>query len=781
MKSHKTTQSLWSVAVLTPPFRCFTYQEPDYFPSLTWKPGLRVLVPMGKSNRLCPGVLNSSLSLVTPEKLKDIHWPLERDPVIPPEYLEMISELSSRQVIDPGRIMANVLPLSLRRIPEFLVSEPDGGRFAVPSYDSERFRLREMAIMWTKGELNFVRQSGNPKKIFSVAQEPPWSILPNARLQWKVMDVLWGQGTMSGTRLRRMFGPGVAGSLRSLADRGLIGIRDEEDVENEISCPAESVDYDLTGDQKNALSFLLPRLEKRIFDVNVLHGITGSGKSMVYMFLARKCLEMGRTAVILAPEIAITVQLYALARKTVYGFKVALHHGLKGTKSKEALFMELGSGSGPVVLVGTRSALFMPVSNIGLIVIDEEHDESFKQDQNFVYQAKEIAHYLARRDGSMLVLGSATPDIKTFFAAREKKINLVNMENRVGNSFLPKVSFVDLKKDKPKFGPLSGACETALKETLSRGEQAVIMHNRRGYSPVIMCSDCSETAKCSDCQVSLTFHKKRRRLVCHYCGRSLPFSIICANCRGSEFVPLGEGTEKIEEFFEEKLEGVRVWRLDRDSSRNQARTEEILTGFAGNQAQVLVGTQMLSKGHTFPNVTLGIVIDGDLGLGLPDYRSSERIFQLLVQLSGRAGRGDKPGKVLIQTRNPDHFCWNYVAKCDYSGFFDQEIRRRKLFGYPPFVRLGLIRISFPCNWSQKDRFISSLKKFVQDIGTEHGVKIMGPAPAPLSKLKNRDRHHLLLKAQDWGKIRDVYSTLLLFSAKSSNVRASLDLDPLNML
>lgn len=781
MKSHESKQPLWSVAVLTPPYKSFTYQEPVYFSSQIWKPGMRVLVPLGKANRLCVGVLQPTIRPDSFQKIKNIHWPLERKTLIPPEYLEMINELSSRQVMEAGRILANVLPGSLRRVPLALISGQTRDSLSLPEYGSDISVLEKTALSWTQGELDFVGRGANTRKIISVDKEPPWSILPNAKLQWKVMDTLWEQGAMSGTRLRQLFGPGVAGSVKSLADKGLIRISHEEEAEYEEQSVTGPVDYKLTDDQEKALSCLLPRLEKGGVDVNVLHGITGSGKSMVYMRLAQKCLQLGRSAIILAPEIAIASQLYALAKKTISGFKVVLHHGLKSIKSRESLFWNLSSGKEPVLLVGTRSALFMPAGNIGLIVVDEEHDESFKQDRNFVYQAKEIAHYLARRDRSMLILGSATPDIKTYFAARENMVNLINMENRVGKSLLPSVSFIDLKKDRPGFGPLAGACENALREALGKGEQVVIMHNRRGYSPIIMCSDCSEPARCSHCQVSLTLHKKRQRLVCHYCGQSLPFSIICNNCKSSEFVPLGDGTEKVEEFFQQHLEGVGVLRLDRDSTRNPAKTEKMLAEFAGNKAQVLVGTQMLSKGHSFPNVTLAIVLDGDLGLGLPDYRSSERIFQLLVQLSGRAGRGDKPGRVFIQTRNPDHYCWSYVAASDYLGFYNQEIKRRRLFGYPPFVRLGLIRMSFPSGWNKKDGFIQSLKQHIMDAGVVPGVKIMGPAPAPLARLKNRDRYQLLVKAQQWTAIRDVYSGLLPLAAKSRNVRVSLDLDPLNML
>ncbi|WP_035244411.1 replication restart helicase PriA [Desulfonatronovibrio hydrogenovorans] len=782
MSNYHHSRAIWSVAVLSPPYKSLVYQEPEYFSAQTWTPGLRVTVPMGRGDVLRVGVLETHVPMGPLKKLKDIHWPLEREPLISREYLEMILELSKRHLVPLARILASVLPEGLRRLPDALVIKGSGQKVPFPGPGSDKRHLKDLADSWMAGEADFFSRSRVSQKIISVAKDPPWPILPNAKLQWKIMDLLWEQGEVTGSHLRKVFGPQVGTSIKSLTDKGLVRVQIQNPEGGQArACSGKRIDYELTPDQQEALSFFLPKLGKRVFDVSVLHGITGSGKSIVYLNLARECLEKGRSAVILAPEIAIAAQLYALICTSLPSSRVFLHHGLKGSKDKESLFLALSRSEEPIILVGTRSALFMPLQNVGLIILDEEHDESFKQDQVFVYQAKEIAHYLAKRDDSVLILGSATPDVKSFYAAREKKVNLVTMNSRVGKSILPRVSFVDLKKDPPGFGPLSSRCEKALKETLGRGEQAIIMHNRRGYSPIIMCSDCSEIARCSECKVSLTLHKQRQRLVCHYCGKSLPFSIFCENCRGAEFVPVGDGTEKIEEFFIEKLKDINVLRLDRDSARNPARTEEILDAFAGNRAQVLVGTQMLSKGHTFPNVTLCIVLDGDLGLGLPDYRSSERTFQLLVQLSGRAGRGDKPGQVFIQTRNPEHFCWQFVAASDYHGFFEQELSRRRLFGYPPFVRLGLIRLSVPAGWSKGENLLSELRRFSPGIADKFGVRLLGPAAAPLSRLKNRDRYQFLVKARDWTSIKHVYCQLEPFWKKHRNIRASLDLDPMNML
>ncbi|MFW5730809.1 MAG: replication restart helicase PriA, partial [Desulfonatronovibrionaceae bacterium] len=742
----KSEQLLWSVALLSPPYKSFTYKQPAYFQDDAWQPGLRVMVPVGRGDKLIIGVLENFLGLDPVDRLKAIHWPLERKPLIDPEFLQMIVRLSSRQAVETGKILARVLPASLKSCGALLGHKDQPGGVTLPACGQDPAELARLATAWQSGTLNFARPRRVKRKIASVVMEPPWPIPPNAKLQWRIMDTLWEQGDMPVAGLRTLLGPSAASSLKSLAAKGLIALQEECAAKAQALSRAGDRGHELSADQTLALERLSPLALDRKFHPVVLHGITGSGKTLVYLELAGKVMHQGRSAIILAPEIAIAGRIFAEARQKFGNADVFLHHGLKAPAEKEKLFETLGTRDRPYLLAGTRSALFMPLKNIGLMVVDEEHDESYKQDQGVIYQAKEIAHYLADRDKSLLVLGSATPDIKTFYAARQNRIGLVSMDSRVGQSRLPSVNFVDLKSCPPVHGPLSAVAFNALKEVLDRGEQAIIMHNRRGYSPVIMCSSCSETARCSQCQVSLTYHKNRHRLVCHYCGKSLPFSIVCSNCRSSDFVTVGQGTEKVEEFLKRRLSDVRVLRLDRDSARNPARTQEILSDFADNKAQVLVGTQMLSKGHTFPNVTLGLVLDGDLGLGMPDYRASERIFQLLVQLSGRSGRGQKPGRVLIQTRNPDHYCWRYVQNCDYAGFFDQEISRRRLFKYPPFVRLGLIRLSFPSDWERQEAFLDELKRNLSGLDKAAGATVMGPAPAPLSRLKNRDRYHLLIKA-----------------------------------
>jgi primosomal protein N' (replication factor Y) len=318
--------------------------------------------------------------------------------------------------------------------------------------------------------------------------------------------------------------------------------------------------------------------------------------------------------------------------------------------------------------------------------------------------------------------------------------------------------------------------------TVEAGHQAIVMLNRRGYSPVMYCTGCGEAAKCPSCNVGLTYHKGRERLVCHYCGLSVPYPCLCATCGGAAHLPMGGGTERIEEYLGRVLpEGTGVLRMDRDSTRRQERLEDLLCEFSEGRAQVLVGTQMLSKGHHFPGVTLVVVADGDLGLNLPDYRAMERTFQLLVQVSGRAGRGGSAGRVLIQTRNPNHPIWADVLAADYQSFYDREIERRRRFGYPPFSRLGLVRLSHEADDAEAGALLPEATRIVREAAQAAGVAVLGPAPAPLARLRGKNRFHCLLKAQDWQAIRAVYARLWQWNPAPRALRLHLDLDPVNML
>lgn len=544
---------------------------------------------------------------------------------------------------------------------------------------------------------------------------------------------------------------------------------------------AEVLDYTLTDEQQTALDEMTDTLAKG-GGAHLVHGVTGSGKTVLYLEMARRCLEQGRSVMLLAPEVALACKLYRNVIDHFSQAKPVFYHGYQSPKKRELTFTGLAREDNPVIIVGTRSALFLPVADLGMVVLDEEHDESFKQEDRLAYQAKEVAWYRVDRTGGLLVLGSATPDVKTFHAAQGGAIPVSTLKKRVGDSVLPAVELVDIASLTNSTQPFSPHTLEILKQTVKDGNQAIVMLNRRGYAPLMYCLDCGETVRCPECEVGMTYHKGRERVVCHYCGLSYSYPLLCAKCGGSNFIPMGEGTERLEEHLIESLpEGTKVLRLDKDATRRQERMEEILGAFRRGEAQVLVGTQMISKGHHFPKVTLVVVADGDLGLNLPDYRSTERTFQLLVQVAGRAGRGESPGRVLIQTRNPNHPIWSEVLSGDYTGFFEREITRRRMFGYPPFSKLALIRISFPADYKDGSEAVSLFARVLTQYASGLEVTVLGPAPAPLGMLRGRKRFNCLLKGSDWGKVRTLYAHLAQANPNPKKVRTSLDLDPLTTL
>ncbi|MBO4318223.1 MAG: primosomal protein N' [Mailhella sp.] len=569
--------------------------------------------------------------------------------------------------------------------------------------------------------------------------------------------------------------------------------------------------------QAKTISHVMDSISVRKSETFLLYGVTGSGKTAVYLELAEQCISLGRSVLLLAPEVGIAVKLRRDARE--YGLPVLLYHGYQSPRQKEICFRTCAALTEPKLIIGTRSALFLPLRGIGLIILDEEHDDSFKQDERLPYHAKELAWFRARSFAAPLVLGSATPDIKTFHAASEGRYPLLRLPSRAGGGEMPEIRFIDTRHAR---GTLSPEAVLALKDNTAQGNQSIIMLNRRGYSPLMFCLDCGKAYKCPNCDISLTYHKSRGQLVCHYCGHASPFPAPCPTCKGSHYLPMGEGTEKLEESLR-TLTDAKILRLDRDTSRREGRLEEILNAFAHREADILVGTQMLSKGHHFPDVTLVLIADADVGLNMPDYRAAERTFQLLTQAAGRAGRGKKKGIVLVQTRDPGHYCWDFIRSGDYEGFYRHEIALRQKNLYPPFIKMALVRSSWEKDDAEAEnawrRFAAEMKNAAGRCAAErpaapavigmhqkptadflaafanrrealsqggHGLpRILGPSPAPHSFINGRHRAQIVIKAADWNSVRSLYAAALnRTSAKGrlpGSLRISLDLDPVNML
>ena len=782
-----------SVALLSPPYTTLTYAAPEMFPPGLWQEGLRVLVPLGARMVRAGMILGNGADVPQGVRLRPVLWPMERFPLCRASWLAMIRDLAVRQMVSPGQVMGTVLPAQLRGLHGRLRRSRNDNKpeLIAPGVlqRMEDAQLRQLAQDWVEGRAEWLvpHADAAASELCVLLKEPPWPVRPAAVRQMAILEYLFEHGAVTRRELLNEQGSQSAPALATLARNGLVAIRPQAMTDDELEpgtalLPPPEAPFTLSMAQQTALARCLSAMDAGTPSTKLVYGVTGSGKTALYIALLRASLERGKSAFLLAPEVALALKLRRDVRQALgESAPLFFFHGYQSAGYKERLFCELAKRDAPYIVVGTRSALFLPSGDPGLIILDEEHDSSFKQDEGLTYQAKEVAWFRAKQGNGLLVLGSATPDIKTYHAALSGQVELLTLPERVGGGTLPEVRLVNIRNVDLSASPLAPESLTALQQTVKAGEQAVILLNRRGYAPLMYCLDCGTVARCPNCDIGLTYHKGRERLVCHYCGYSVPFPVLCPTCRGMHFLPMGQGTERLEEFLKGLLpEDCGVLRLDRDSTRCPGRMEAILEEFTEHRAQVLVGTQMLSKGHHFPDVTLAIVADGDLGLNTPDYRACERTFRLLVQSAGRAGRGDKPGRVFIQTRDPGHYCWDFIRRGDYPGFYEHEIALRQKRRYPPFARLALVRLTFPLDWEGGPAELSRLAAVLRENGKAEGVTVLGPAPAPLAVLRGRKRAQCLLKATTWNAIRRVYAALMAAKPHASML-VRLDMDPVNML
>lgn len=791
-----------NIILLSPPYAELTYKIPSFFPQDFWKPGLRVAVPLGGKNRvsLRAGYVkktDAECSLPPGAQCREIAWPLEASPLLDEQLTRLATDLALRHGVEEGLIWGQALPAGLRstaiKIKCVVDGRPRACRLAelVNLSGSQRARLAA-GLLDGSVYMPPPLEDELSRELCVLAVDPPWPVRPSAKKQIEILDFLHESGIVNRRFLLQKLGAQAGRPLQTLLQAGLVKVEIEQE---ENSCaallPPPPEPFELNAAQKAALADLAMALAAKEPMCRLLYGVTGSGKTAVYLRLTEKCLASGRSVLLLAPEIALAYKLRRDVAEGLPHYAAILYHGGQTPRKREQIFREVAERREPFVVVGTRSALFLPIRNMGCIILDEEHDSSFKQDEKFAYHAKEVAWFRIGQSGGLLVLGSATPDIKTFHAGSSGKIPILRLGARVGERPMPPVELVNigslpgraaagsLAASGEGQGLLGETCENALRECLQNGDQAVILLNRRGYSPMIYCLNCAKTLRCPHCEIGLAYHRNVDKLICHYCGYSTPYPAPCPDCGRINYLPIGEGTEKLAEKLE-AIAGQPILRLDRDSARRPGRMEEILEAFSRRESPFLVGTQMLSKGHHFPGVTLVVVADGDIGLNLPDYRASEKTFQLLVQAAGRAGRGEKPGHVLIQTRDTSHYCWKYITSYDYEGFYAEELERRKKRLYPPFTNLALLRISFGLEETDGDKMTRELGAALRPKAKELGVQLLGPAPAPISLLRGRKRFQCLIKGKDWRLIRQLsYFAAHLKCAR--NLRLFLDLDPVNML
>jgi primosomal protein N' (replication factor Y) len=543
----------------------------------------------------------------------------------------------------------------------------------------------------------------------------------------------------------------------------------------------ETRNHTLTPHQAAALEPIVAAVQERRFESFLLHGVTGSGKTEVYLRAVSAALRAGRQALVLVPEITLTHQIVARLRGR-FGDAVAVLHSSLRPRERLEQWRRLHSGSTPIA-VGTRSALFAPLEKLGLIVIDEEHDDAYKNEEGFRYHARRLAARLSAAAHCPLVLGSATPSLETRFAADRDRIRRLVLPDRVEARPMPAVSIVDLARARQLAARgerviLSRELRRAMADTLAEGGQTILFLNRRGFSTQILCFDCGFAERCPHCDIALVYHAPEQRLRCHYCDHAKVLPEICSQCGAPDSALLGLGTQRVEEEARIHFPDARIVRLDRDTARRRGFVEEVLSGVRRGQIDVLVGTQIVAKGHDYPGVRLVGVVMADIGLHLPDFRATERTFQLLTQVAGRAGRDSAPGRVIVQTFVPDHYAIRPVVDHDFEGFYRQELGHRRDLGYPPFGRLVRALISA----TEEAQTRAAADQLAHALEPASGFEVLGPAPAPLARLRGRHRFQLLVKGADEASMRRAAEILVAATRRLPHgVQAIVDTNPVNML
>jgi primosomal protein N' (replication factor Y) len=566
-------------------------------------------------------------------------------------------------------------------------------------------------------------------------------------------------------------------TLHTLVKRGLVEIVEEPAAftMSGLKARPSPFDFEFNPAQQEALRRIQEGVDARKFAGLLLHGVTGSGKTAVYLAGMRAVLGAGRSAILLVPEIGLTPAVAADLHQ-VFGDEVAILHSGLSDRERAEQWHRIQRREARVV-VGTRSAVFAPVSDLALMIVDEEQDSSYKQEETPRYHARDVAVMRAKMANAVVVLGSATPSLESYFNATRNKYALLELPDRVEQRPLPEVEIIDMRQEFQETGTeqvISRKLAEEIRERLERKEQVMVLLNRRGFSPVVLCRACGKTMECRNCAVALTHHKRSHRMECHYCGFMAPIPKVCGEC-GSEYVYfLGTGSEKLEELLHGMFPQARIGRLDRDTVRGREDFERVLNALNEGQLDMLVGTQMIAKGHDIHGVTLVGVVGADIALGLPDFRAAERTFQLLTQVAGRAGRGEAPGKVILQTYFPDHYAVQFAARHDFAGFYDKELRFRSWMHYPPYGALANVLV--------RSHKLDDALKWAGILGkwfekTRHeGIRVLGPAAAPILRLKRDYRYHFVLKSPSREKLNALLRAMVAYATQQRIPRTQLIVD-----
>lgn len=648
-------------------------------------------------------------------------------------------------------------------------------------YLSAKVKVKQKSVAYTNDKKACLTlEDRTPEEIETLLKRSP--------KQRELFELLTGKELLI-TDLAKTL-PGYSAPLRELKKKGLaktIAIKQERttDTEFDPEWNAEAP-QNFTDEQQTAYQAITQSLSATEHQTFLLHGVTGSGKTEVYMRAIQQALDTGKTSIMLVPEISLTPQTVGRFQRR-FGSKVAiLHSGLTGIE--RYLEWKKIREEQVSIVVGARSAVFAPFKNLGVLIIDEEHDTSYKQDSTPRYHARETAIARARACGAVVILGSATPSLESRRKTTTGEYQYLTLEERIGDRLLPTIRMVDMREERDvakNYSIFSIPLKLAIMDRLDQKEQTFLFLNRRGTANYVVCRKCGFVFECDRCSVSLTFHGNSKTLRCHYCDFSVPMPGACTECAGEIIRFSGFGTQKLEEETRALFPKARIKRMDRDTMRTRASFENIYNEMRAGEIDILIGTQMITKGHHFPNVTLVGVVYADLSLHIPDFRSSERTFQLLTQVAGRAGRGKVPGTVIIQAHDPGHYVFDYVPRHDYNGFFETEMVLREKLNYPPFTQLVALEIESETE-PEGEAAVNHLKQFLSEpVQQSPGVELLGPSPAAMYRINNRFRWHLILRAADPKPLQTLVTQCLanpqLKKLASGKVKITVDVDPMNLL
>ncbi len=797
--------------------KTFIYNLPlSLVPSAKVKPsaytGRRVLAPFGR--RRLVGYIVAILNKTDMEGVRDIIDIIDEKPIFDSKRLSLYRWISSYYLSSLGEVIKTAhsgepQPKEKR---EFYITpagrdyikqkKADGilgfiekkGKTSITALNRHFKKVGVHAalnLLKMKGfieEKCYIKESGKvSKKAFAVyagkdrdkalnesSQNDPAisEIDKRATKQKAILNRLVLEGEAPLDKLKEYF-PNPYGALKKLEEKGFVRIVYRETFKGVLNAPLPAHSGRLGSAQEAALKEITNALSKKAQRSFLLFGVTGSGKTEVYLRAISRCLKLGRKVLFLAPEIALASRLsrFILSRFK----KVALLHSGITTSEKISQWAMIKRGEVDIV-AGARSAIFAPLKDIGLIIVDEEHDSSYKQEDGIRYNARDLALLIGKLNSCVVVLGSATPSLESYNNCTNGKLTCIELSKRVENRDLPNITIVDMREEKDRI--LSEKLLKAMGDRIEKGEQVILFLNRKGFSPFILCKDCGHVCRCPNCLISLTFHKEKRLLRCHYCGHIERRPIKCKNCDGNKIFPIGTGIERLTEEVRKFYPDANIKNMDRDTARRKNRVWE---DFEDGKIDILIGTQIVTKGYHFPNTTLVGIVSADQSLNIPDFRAGERTFQLLTQAAGRAGRGNIPGEVIIQTYNPDHYCFEKVKNHDYKDFFINECTLRKETGYPPFSRLANIVWEGEDHEEVSKNALNFKEKTVKAAARDRGIRLLGPAPAFYAMLRKKHRWQMLIKGDSHKSLHGFLEKALKDYKAIRGVKMTIDIDPVNLL